>query len=308
MHAKLNRAFTLIELLVVIAIIAILAAILFPVFAQAKVAAKKARVISDAKQIGLGQLMYTADSDDMFVTAVGGNSAIFDVWSVGVLPYIKNAGIFEDPFSPKQGPTNIWVANSRWAMPPRRAASRYCPSDVNDLSGCAMGVYNPNSLSQITGGQRWGRDGIAGSGRGTVGWPYMVTAYNASTPSLTTTAIARPADQLLVSQSGGLFDFSWTQDWNPDEAYRYFADDWPDPNLYGTSNVTCGPHARIGYSGPEGGVYPGTTYEPSVFPKGTNVSVYTDGHAKAQTWSAMHSQTVSNGTVRYLKYASPEIP
>ena len=54
---KQSRAFTLIELLVVIAIIAILAAILFPVFAQAKVAAKKAVAVSGAKQIGLASAM-----------------------------------------------------------------------------------------------------------------------------------------------------------------------------------------------------------------------------------------------------------
>ncbi|HEY0868732.1 MAG TPA: prepilin-type N-terminal cleavage/methylation domain-containing protein, partial [Fimbriimonas sp.] len=64
-----SKAFTLIELLVVIAIIAILAAILFPVFAQAKVAAKKTSVISNAKQMGLSQLMYGADSDDLFAPA-----------------------------------------------------------------------------------------------------------------------------------------------------------------------------------------------------------------------------------------------
>jgi len=57
----------LIELLVVIAIIAILAAILFPVFAQAKAAAKKAASVSNAKQINLGQLMYMNDYDDQFV-------------------------------------------------------------------------------------------------------------------------------------------------------------------------------------------------------------------------------------------------
>src|SRR5471030_2102689 len=60
----MKKAFTLIELLVVIAIIAILAAILFPVFAQAKAAAKKATAISDAKQIVLGEILYTNDYDD----------------------------------------------------------------------------------------------------------------------------------------------------------------------------------------------------------------------------------------------------
>jgi len=60
-----HRAFTLIELLVVIAIIAILAAILFPVFAQAKDAAKKATCVSDSKQTVLAALMYSNDFDDV---------------------------------------------------------------------------------------------------------------------------------------------------------------------------------------------------------------------------------------------------
>lgn len=62
----MKRAFTLIELLVVIAIIAILAAILFPVFAQAKAAAKKTAAISNAKQSGTAILLYAADNDDLF--------------------------------------------------------------------------------------------------------------------------------------------------------------------------------------------------------------------------------------------------
>jgi len=61
-----RRGFTLIELLVVIAIIAILAAILFPVFAQAKAAAKKTQDLSNVKQIGTGIMMYTSDNDDMY--------------------------------------------------------------------------------------------------------------------------------------------------------------------------------------------------------------------------------------------------
>ncbi len=78
----MKRAFTLIELLVVIAIIAILAAILFPVFAQAKLAAKKTQAISNAKQVGTSMLLYTGDADDLlpFGIAPRTTSQPFGTW------------------------------------------------------------------------------------------------------------------------------------------------------------------------------------------------------------------------------------
>jgi prepilin-type N-terminal cleavage/methylation domain-containing protein/prepilin-type processing-associated H-X9-DG protein len=105
----MKRAFTLIELLVVIAIIAILAAILFPVFAQAKVAAKKASSLSNTKQLGLGLLMYSNDNDDIFPYAnpildpatgqweSGGAGWWGPGWPFKTQPYIKNFGIFQAP-------------------------------------------------------------------------------------------------------------------------------------------------------------------------------------------------------------------
>jgi prepilin-type N-terminal cleavage/methylation domain-containing protein len=78
------RAFTLIELLVVIAIIAILAAILFPVFAQAKLAAKKAASISGLKQLGTAAGIYAADHDDVLM-ATHAPSPDFNRWSVNAL-------------------------------------------------------------------------------------------------------------------------------------------------------------------------------------------------------------------------------
>jgi len=83
-----KRAFTLIELLVVIAIIAILAAILFPVFAQAKLAAKKAVDGSNIKQIGLGMLMYANDYDDKFCqSSFSGDKSS---WDYMIYPYMKS--------------------------------------------------------------------------------------------------------------------------------------------------------------------------------------------------------------------------
>lgn len=94
-----SRAFTLIELLVVIAIIAILAAILFPVFAQAKAAAKKTQSLSNAKNIALGVTMYTTDSDDvlpMLQYVDPPNPYTWHGWTEVVGPYIKN-GDGKDP-------------------------------------------------------------------------------------------------------------------------------------------------------------------------------------------------------------------
>jgi prepilin-type N-terminal cleavage/methylation domain-containing protein len=98
----LRRAFTLIELLVVIAIIAILAAILFPVFAQAKAAAQKIQSLSNAKNIGLGVQIYTTDYDDMLPMLqyyelgrvdAQGNWAEQSTWVELIYPYIKSGNV-----------------------------------------------------------------------------------------------------------------------------------------------------------------------------------------------------------------------
>jgi prepilin-type N-terminal cleavage/methylation domain-containing protein len=92
----LRKAFTLIELLVVIAIIAILAAILFPVFAQAKLSAKQTSSLSQVKQIGTGLQIYMADYDDNTVPYVyyDRGDGVFLTWMEMTHPYIKNEQIF----------------------------------------------------------------------------------------------------------------------------------------------------------------------------------------------------------------------
>ncbi len=100
----MKKAFTLIELLVVIAIIAILAAILFPVFAQAKAAAKSSACLSNTKQIGLALMMYEQDSDDMVVASNVPDPSVPDgqfTWFELLQPYSKNKDIGVCPDSNK---------------------------------------------------------------------------------------------------------------------------------------------------------------------------------------------------------------
>ncbi|MCC6731003.1 MAG: prepilin-type N-terminal cleavage/methylation domain-containing protein [Chthonomonadales bacterium] len=96
-----RKGFTLIELLVVIAIIAILAAILFPVFAQARAKARQTSCLSNTKQLGLALRMYIQDYDEMFPFAANLESGFADAdkWygTVKLQPYIKNGGILYCP-------------------------------------------------------------------------------------------------------------------------------------------------------------------------------------------------------------------
>lgn len=106
-----KKAFTLIELLVVIAIIAILAAILFPVFAQAKDAAKKTQSVSNMKQLATCSMIYLADYDDTLPPSAYPRVGTTGVTVVSVYdilqPYMKNVQIL---VSPADSPGQSWKA------------------------------------------------------------------------------------------------------------------------------------------------------------------------------------------------------
>src|SRR6266542_2865473 len=92
MHRRKRHGFTLIELLVVIAIIAILAAILFPVFAQARAKARQATCLSNLKQLGTAFMMYAQDYDETYpMSNYGLPSGVNRSWQYLIDPYVKAA-------------------------------------------------------------------------------------------------------------------------------------------------------------------------------------------------------------------------
>ncbi|MDO8473546.1 MAG: DUF1559 domain-containing protein [Dehalococcoidia bacterium] len=102
-----RRGFTLIELLVVIAIIAILAAILFPVFAKAREKARQSTCLSNVKQLGLGIMQYKQDYDETFPLY----SATIS-WCQAITPYVKSLGIFKCPSDSTPGQILSYTNNA----------------------------------------------------------------------------------------------------------------------------------------------------------------------------------------------------
>lgn len=145
--------FTLIELLVVIAIIAILAAILFPVFARARENARRASCISNLKQIGLGIMQYVQDYDETYV--MGYNTPTTDYWFDVIQPYIKSDQIFVCPSatittSPRTGNYGanrlaLPVTNGS-TNPPMKAAAFTAPASTYMIFDSGNYVLLPSQV------------------------------------------------------------------------------------------------------------------------------------------------------------------
>lgn len=201
---KQLKAFTLIELLVVIAIIAILAAILFPVFAQAKVSAKAAGDLSNIKQIGTSMAMYCTDNEDRYTYGIPHDWSGAPAWGSASLgwvfnlqPYSKSYPLFRSPLetNPAGGSWGDWMgltvsygANA-FTVPNAAAAANFvnvppsvwqgrCFSDTfTDHQDCTLrGVMAP--YAQVTGENGGGQ---------------------LNTASLSVTQVTNPADTIVLA-------------------------------------------------------------------------------------------------------------
>jgi prepilin-type N-terminal cleavage/methylation domain-containing protein/prepilin-type processing-associated H-X9-DG protein len=140
---KRYNGFTLIELLVVIAIIAILAAILFPVFAKVREKARQTSCLSNEKQLGLGFAQYCQDNNDRYPSGTAGLYQNGRGWAGELYPYVKSAAVYTCPDDPTPGQHISYQLNSNIVPTPwinAIGAARVVPFKVSDFVAPASTV------------------------------------------------------------------------------------------------------------------------------------------------------------------------
>ncbi len=188
-----HRGFTLIELLVVIAIIALLAAILFPVFAQARERGRQTACLSNLKQLATAMVLYSEDHDELFPPTVGrqpGETLIFPMsWMARLQPYLKSTAVFIDPSSGH--PNRDWRVSgdlmANYSYPPSRRATGH-EMDVLDAPPFGRALW----------------EGLGGFYGPAVG------DYRVAVPSHGQAEVARPAEMILLCDHAA---FDWGMLW-----------------------------------------------------------------------------------------------
>ncbi len=173
-----SKGFTLIELLVVIAIIAILAAILFPVFAQARAKARQTACLSNEQQMALAVIQYTQDNDELY--PIGSIAQWWPSWAVTIGPYLKSYDVFLCPDDssnqlPTGGCAGATLANPGW---------------------CGVGIsYASNGLQihDAANGNDWPMHGIMGQFQTGGNWMAPVSAMSLG-------RVQNPATTVMLSE------------------------------------------------------------------------------------------------------------
>jgi prepilin-type N-terminal cleavage/methylation domain-containing protein/prepilin-type processing-associated H-X9-DG protein len=243
--------FTLIELLVVIAIIAILAAILFPVFAQARDKARAASCLSNCKQMGTAWMMYQQDYDEAFPQSQPLNSwndcatmkdrGSYSGWIGNLLmPYSKNATIYRCPSLPNNTTVN------------------YGNGNVDDCWNSS----EPDSQAQA----KWNIPYIH------VSYSYNYVAFNGKTMA----SIGRPADAMAIWDSFNA--------WSDCGYVTSSCGDWLQrdiPAFMAKVGIPLNPKM-------DKTSYTSASYQAKSSPHSNNINiVFADGHAKASRWDKL---------------------
>ncbi|MBI1335206.1 MAG: prepilin-type N-terminal cleavage/methylation domain-containing protein [Armatimonadetes bacterium] len=262
--SKRTYAFTLIELLVVIAIIAILAAILFPVFAQAKVAAKKATDLSNMKQMGLSMMMYSTDFDDLLPMAMTKDPIPVAQATPPDYNMLGTDHAWTWCSDNDQNPTQIWWTYGETTWPYHKSLNIFrSPNSPNSNGNPGLGNYGVN----------WNLMGVP------------IFDPNHSWP-LSTTAIDGVADKVLVINGGNVV------------LYQY---NMVQPGAYGGLDYVAGACPNGPTSGPDAQGVDCSLYNVSwnSFPqmkgdlqtgrhnKSTINVTYADGHAKSTAFKGL---------------------
>jgi prepilin-type N-terminal cleavage/methylation domain-containing protein/prepilin-type processing-associated H-X9-DG protein len=180
-YPRTRTGFTLIELLVVIAIIAILAALLFPVFAQAREKARQTSCLSNLKQLGTAMLMYTQDHDGLFPPAVGRQSHERFVyewsWLHRIEPYVKSSALFLCPSSSRRSVE--WTQNDdilrNYGFPPTARTTGF---GAIELTAAPFGTALWEGLGGFYGGE--------------------LGMYHEEVQSYNDAQVARPTDMVMI--------------------------------------------------------------------------------------------------------------
>jgi prepilin-type N-terminal cleavage/methylation domain-containing protein/prepilin-type processing-associated H-X9-DG protein len=191
-----RQGFTLIELLVVIAVIAILAAILFPVFAQAREKARQTSCLSNVKQMASALMMYVQDHDEIYPPVLGvdpSDTLVYQAsWMKRLEPYVKNLGLFICPSSQYRD-TNVQTKGDilfNYSLSPT-ARSAGTGSDATILTS-AFGVALWEGLGGFYGHR-------------------VIGSYVRRAPSHGLAEVARPAETVAINDHNS---FDWGYTWS----------------------------------------------------------------------------------------------